>query len=596
MTEKNLTDYNLIQATLGNLRTTNWRYIGRMGLVAGIAIVYSVLVGMFEAFSARGVIHEVLSLGQLLLVGFTAAASLFVVRKVIGLVTWLTILIYGAVVGLLASVPAIVLIGLIEQLGANDLRRTFASISRDSVPLLTFEQENLLTGILLLIGVLVITGLVSAATGLIPTRLRRAVFAGLIATLTIGVMSELVVVQILQRSMNSETIRQFFVRNTMLPTTGLGIFVVVFLLALLWVYRSESVRAYYATMTRPQKRVVRGGGFTVLGFVLLILPWVLGSALSETMDQIGLYVLMGLGLNIAVGLAGLLDLGYVTNFAVGAYTMSILTSTGALGVGQTSGVEFFNFWLALPICIIAAMITGFIFAVPVLRMRGDYLAIATLGFGEIIRLLALSDWLRPLIGGAQGVLFVPKPEIFGLVLNDPQQIYYVLLAACLLAIFVSTRLNNSRTGRQWMAIREDEDVASAMGISTARAKLLAFTLSAATGGLAGGIFAAKLGTVFPTSFGLLVSINVLSLIIVGGMGSIPGIVVGAAVLIGLPELLREFNEFRLLLYGALLVAMMLSRPEGLWPSAVHRREMQTDDEDKRKREEDAESPVLVSGD
>src|SRR5690606_15721649 len=213
-----------------------------------------------------------------------------------------------------------------------------------------------------------------------------------------------------------------------------------------------------------------------------------------------------------------------------------LTSTGNLGIGG----GFFNFWLVLPIALLAAMFAGFIFAVPVLKMRGDYLAIATLGFGEIIGKLALSDWLKPVIGGAQGVLAVPKPEFFGFTFQNPEEIYYIVLAGCALTLFVSIRLNNSRTGRQWMAIREDEDVAAAMGINTARAKLLAFTLSAATGGLAGGIFASKLGTIFPNSFSLLVSINVLSLIIIGGMGSVPGIVIGAFVLIGLPELLREF--------------------------------------------------------
>ena len=287
---------------------------------------------------------------------------------------------------------------------------------------------------------------------------------------------------------------------------------------------------------------------------------------------------MGLGLNIAVGLAGLFDLGYVTNFAVGAYTMGVLTSTGVLGIENKMGVTVFNFWLVLPVSLLVAMFTGFILALPVLRMRGDYLAIATLGFGEIIRLLALSDWLKPIIGGAQGVLFIPAPNFFGVELIGPQRLYYIILGACLLAVFVSSRLNNSRTGRQWMAIREDEDVASAMGINTARSKLLAFTISAATGGVAGAIFAAKLGTIFPTSFNLLVSINVLSLIIIGGLGSLPGIIVGALFLIGLPELLREFDEFRLLLYGTLMVTMMLARPEGLWPSAVYQREVRRGEE------------------
>ncbi len=187
-------------------------------------------------------------------------------------------------------------------------------------------------------------------------------------------------------------------------------------------------------------------------------------------------------------MAGLLDLGYVTNFAVGAYVMAVLTSTGPLGIGE------FNFWLVLPICVLAAMLTGFMLALPVLRMRGDYLAIATLGFGEIMRLLALSDWLKPYIGGAQGILFIPKPRIPGVAFidfTDPRWMYYIFLAACLLMLFISLRLNNSRTGRQWMAMREDEDAAGAMGIDTMKTKMLAFTLSAASGGLAGAIFASK---------------------------------------------------------------------------------------------------------
>ncbi|MEM8862206.1 MAG: branched-chain amino acid ABC transporter permease, partial [Chloroflexota bacterium] len=183
------------------------------------------------------------------------------------------------------------------------------------------------------------------------------------------------------------------------------------------------------------------------------------------------------------------------------------------------------------------------------------------------------------IGGAQGILFIPKPVFFGIELSNPEQLYYVGLAACLFMLYVTTRLFNSRTGRQWGAIREDEDVAAAMGIDTTRTKVIAFTLSAAAGGLAGALFATKVGTVFPNSFTVIVSINVLSLIIVGGMGSIPGIIVGAAALVGLPEILREFAEFRFLIYGALLVTMMLTRPEGLWPSEARKRELRGDDDE-----------------
>ena len=219
--------------------------------------------------------------------------------------------------------------------------------------------------------------------------------------------------------------------------------------------------------------------------------------------------------------------------------------------------------------------------IPVLRLRGDYLAIVTLGFGEIIGKLALSDFLKPLIGGAQGIQKIPKVPVLGMDrgLVKPEHIYYLILAGCLLALFVSWRLRDARMGRQWMAVREDEDVAEAMGINLVKTKLLAFAIGAAFAGLAGAIFAPKLGAIFPHSFSLLVSINVLCLIIVGGMGSLPGVVVGALIMVGLPELMREFSEYRLLMYGALLIVMMIVRPEGFWPSEVRKRELRAGSEE-----------------
>jgi len=212
-------------------------------------------------------------------------------------------------------------------------------------------------------------------------------------------------------------------------------------------------------------------------------------------------------------------------------------------------------------------------------MRGDYLAIVTLGFGEIIRVLAVSDLLKPVIGGAQGILQVGKPEILSFVFVQPEHYYYLILASCLLAIFVSWRLRDSRLGRRWMAMREDEDVAEAVGIRLVNTKLLAFAIGAAFSGLAGAIFASRLSSIFPHSFNLLISINVLSLIIVGGVGSLPGVILGAFVLVGLPELLREFAEYRLLFYGILLIATMLLRPEGLWPSPIRKRELHPEMDD-----------------
>jgi len=281
---------------------------------------------------------------------------------------------------------------------------------------------------------------------------------------------------------------------------------------------------------------------------------------------------MGLGLNIVVGYAGLLDLGYVAFFAFGAYVMGVLTSQGPLGVSDM------NFWMALPISVLAGVIWGLLLGFPVLGMRGDYLAIVTLGFGEIIRILALSNWLAPIQGGAQGVLHIPNPVIFGIILNTPQSMYYLVVFGSLLAAFVTIRLRESRLGRQWMAMREDEDVAAAMGINLVETKLLAFAIGAAFSAGAGAIFAARLSTIFPHSFNLLISINSLALIIVGGLGSIPGVIVGGLILVGLPELLREFTEYRLLMYGILLIVMMLVRPEGFLPEATRKRELHAGDQ------------------
>jgi branched-chain amino acid transport system permease protein len=236
-----------------------------------------------------------------------------------------------------------------------------------------------------------------------------------------------------------------------------------------------------------------------------------------------------------------------------------------------------SLWSAIPFAIFFGILAGVLLGVPVLKMRGDYLAIATMGFGEIIRLLVLSDALRPWLGGSQGLGKIAKGEIhlFGLdyIFKGPQQIYYLIIVGCFLIIFVSWRLKDSRVGRAWKAMREDEDVAQAMGINLVSNKLLAFGTGAAFSALSGVIFGSKIGSIYPHSFQIMVSVNVVCLIIVGGIGSIPGVIVGALALVGLPELLREFAEYRFLIYGMFLVIMMLLRPEGLWPEAIRKREM-----------------------
>ncbi len=307
---------------------------------------------------------------------------------------------------------------------------------------------------------------------------------------------------------------------------------------------------------------------------LLFIPGVVGVYPSEVLVMVGLYVVMGLGLNIVVGMAGLLDLGYVAFFAVGAYSMAVLTTVDA----SVGGAQL-SFWGALPLVVVITGIAGLLVGAPVLRMRGDYLAIVTLGFGEIARFLALSDWFKPALGGAQGIIKIPDIHIGGVEFVGPQKLYYLILVSCLIAYFITARLKDSRVGRAWGAMREDEQVADVMGVNTTAYKLLAFAMGALIASVSGAIFAAKLGTIYPHSFNVQVSITALGLLIVGGIGSLPGVVVGAFALVGLPELLREFSEYRMLFYGAAMVIMMLVRPQGLLPSARRGHKLQGNERD-----------------
>jgi branched-chain amino acid transport system permease protein len=292
-------------------------------------------------------------------------------------------------------------------------------------------------------------------------------------------------------------------------------------------------------------------------------------------------VLMGLGLNIVVGYAGLLDLGYVAFFAVGAYATALFTGAHTVSsLGATVSPAFsmnLNFYAAVPLVVLIAAFVGLLIGAPVLRLRGDYLAIVTLGFGEIARILVTSDWLQRFLGGAQGLRDVTDAHIGTVGFRDPQPFYYLVVAFCALAVFVSWRLADSRIGRAWNAMREDELAAETMGVSVVSYKLLAFALGAAVGCLAGALFAVQLGSLTPTSFNILVSITALAMVILGGMGSIPGVIVGALVLIGIPGFLSEFEEFRLLIYGAVLIGIMVLRPQGLIPNVRRMRELHEED-------------------
>jgi len=338
-------------------------------------------------------------------------------------------------------------------------------------------------------------------------------------------------------------------------------------------------------------------GLLLIAIALAVLPFVLtsvGTAWVRITNLAILYILLSLGLNIVVGFAGLLDLGYIAFYAVGAYTYALLAS------------PHFDlhlpFWIILPIGSLVACMFGVLLGTPTLKLRGDYLAIVTLGFGEIIRIF-LNNLSQPfnLTNGPQGIYlidpfrldgfsFATMQNIGGVTFSTPIKYYYLLLLVLLAVIVLNLRLQNSRIGRAWEAIREDEVAARAMGINTRNVKLLAFAMGASFGGIAGGMFSAIQGFISPESFVLVESINVLAMVVLGGMGNVFGVILGALLLSFVPEVLRSVvgpvqqqlfgrmlidpEVIRMLLFGFALVAMMLFRPAGILPSALRKRELE----------------------
>ena len=350
--------------------------------------------------------------------------------------------------------------------------------------------------------------------------------------------------------------------------------------------------------------------FAALALLLLILPFLVEAGMGRTwvriLDFAMLYVMLALGLNIVVGYAGLLDLGYVAFYAVGAYFYAILAS-------PQFGIHL-PFWALLPMGAGIACLFGVLLGAPTLRLRGDYLAIVTLGFGEIIRIF-LNNLNAPvnITNGPQGINMIDpvmlggqsltRPiDLFGVQISGAHAHYYLFLVMTLLVIFIAYRLQDSRIGRAWAAMREDEVAAEAMGIHIRNVKLLAFAMGATFGGLGGGLFAAFQGFVSPESFTLMESIMILCMVVLGGMGHIPGVILGAVLLTVLPELLRYIgplqqeligrvavdpSDLRMLLFGIALVLVMVFRPQGLWPSKVRARELRTDNPDEVRQEQEA---------
>jgi branched-chain amino acid transport system permease protein len=536
-----------------------WRTVIRVGLLgAGIAI-FLCLVGIVPVFHARPLIKDVISLGQTTLVAALLGTGVVAARTA-GVGSRLAIL-PGALAGSIAGagLTALLLIGELIN-----MRAVFLNASPLLYEILTFGNGVAGSWIPIVIGA--VLGAAGGIGARLPMAARRPLTTFVLALLLAGLFAGILRTAMLTTPLDG--LARLLFASIGLTVIGAIATVVVFVGGReVWLY--TRVRQRVVAMPPAGQRLVTWPLLAIAAVMVLVLPQALGPFVAQVVAFVALYVLMGLGLNITLGLAGLLDLGFVAFFAVGAYTVGLLTSTAEFGIAD------WPFWAAVPFAVIIAMLFGAVLGLPILGIRGDYLAIATLGFGEIIRILAGSDLLKFALGGPRGILNVPKPIPVEPThfLAGPNQMYYIALVGAAVIAFVAWRLRASRIGRAWISIREDEDVAEALGVNLVQTKLLAYMLGAGFAGLGGAIFVSLVGSVFSSSIQLYVSINVVAIVVVGGMGSIPGAVLGAVFLIGVPELFREFSEYRFLFYGAALIAMMLYRPEGIMPARFASREV-----------------------
>ena len=552
------------------------RKVIRVASIAGLTMIYVSFIGMVVVFNERMIIDPVLTMGYLVLFSIPVfAGQRFTRREALeGLeVAPLSegdiakAAVAGALAGLFLAAFALIVDTFPE------LRGTFPNLSPKMVDLVTLGYGTSAAFVVLPM-VSALLAAIGAGVAWLPPRLNKALMVGT-ATVVITSVFDSVIDDFFDWL---PAIPDFLYA----PVSGLTVVsaIVVFLLSATLTFvlsgRDTSVRERLATSASvPGKRnqmILIG----LIGIAIIVLPQFLGGILNELFTNVGFFLIMALGLNVVVGYAGLLDLGYVAFFAVGAYTMAILTSP----LSPFFSPEL-SWWLAFPFVLIVATIAGLLVGTPVLRMRGDYLAIVTLGFGEIVRITLQSDWLAPLFGGAQGIRQIPGIPIAGTEVNavTPNLMVYAMMAFVFVAAYISWRIEDSRVGRAWAAMREDQDVAEAVGVDTVKAKLMAFITGAIIASFAGALLAAKVGSVFTNSFRIVTSIIILVIVIVGGMGNIAGVAVGALILVGIlggpnqPGLLQEFGQFKLLLYGALLVYMMLKRPEGILPSKQRQQEL-----------------------
>ncbi len=522
------------------------RPVVNTALATTLSCAFVVLIGLFGQFSDRWLVVGILDIGHALLLSIALCSGAALARRIPGWGVAIAAIVEGAVAGGLLAL-------LVDGARVANLRWMLVALTPVALNRIGFllpEQQ----AFLLLAASGAAAAFLGAAIVLVPPAARRIMLGLLGGVVVAGLLRELL------RSLLSGFAGVddwAFSFQGLLPLGAACSAVIGAVIGL-----RPGGRQYAALPAR-----VRLGVKVLVLLFVLALPALTNDFVAQVMMLVCLYTLMGLGLNIELGLAGLVDLGFVAFFAVGAYTVALLTA------GTPSSPPVLTFFAALPFSIAFASLAGFLFGLPVLRVRGDYLAIATLGLGEIIRVMVLSDALKPLLGGAQGIVNIPKPVFMGIELSTPTQLFYLTAFFTAIAGYVAFRLQHSGLGRRWLAVREDEDVAQALGIKLVAVKLSAYTMGAAFAGLAGGIFAAMVGSVFPQSFQLLVSINVLAILVVGGIGSLPGVIIGAAALIGAPEVLRDLGEYRYLIYGLVIIAVVRLKPDGLSPKAIRHREI-----------------------
>ena len=342
----------------------------------------------------------------------------------------------------------------------------------------------------------------------------------------------------------------------LLPFKGLkasALLFIVLVVAIPFVHRiAGTVKKIHLSIERLRKYIPRDKRY--LAFLLLpvlLVPFVSEDYVIDVAIISGIYIILALGLNVVVGFAGLLNLGFVAFYAIGAYSYALLNTR--LGLG---------FWSCLPISVFLTVISGFLLAFPALRLKGDYLAVVTLGFGEIVRII-LNNW-DSFTKGPNGISGISSPSLYGISMARLSSYYYLVLFFVVVSAFVMRRVKNSKIGRAWIAIREDEIASSAMGVNVLMYKLYAFAFGAFWAGLAGCLFVAKMRFVSPESFTFTESVLILCMVILGGLGSIAGVILGAVILVFLPEVLREVQIYRMLALGAGLVFLMVFRPQGLF--------------------------------